>query len=112
MHILACTCPLAVTVQYDEEAYRVQEEDGSVTLALVLNRDTAVNVTVSVNTLDLLNSSIGDAANGELLEFCPLQRYILEGLSNVRRLQSTNALLCSFPEKCPGFVLFVFFLIY
>ena len=63
-----------MTVQYEEELYRVQEEDGSVTLALVLNRDTAVNVTVSVNTLDLLNSSIGDAATGELLEFCPLQR--------------------------------------
>ena len=99
-----------MTVQYEEELYRVQEEDGSVTLALVLNRDTAVNVTVSVNTLDLLNSSIGDAATGELLEFCLLQRYILEGLSNVHSLQSTNALICFFPENIQVSYIFVLLL--
>ena len=101
-----------MTVQYEEELYRVQEEDGSVTLALVLNRDTAVNVTVSVNTLDLLNSSIGDAATGELLEFCLLQKYILEGLSNVRHLQSTTALLYSNPENVQvSYYLYLFLLV-
>ena len=44
-------------------------EDGRVTLVLVLDRAVPFNVTVIVNTLDLLNSSIGDAATGELLEF-------------------------------------------
>ena len=60
--------PLGVTVgvtlcRFEKERYRVEEEDGSVTLALV-------------NTLDLLNSSVGDATTGELLEFC-LPRYSL-----------------------------------
>ena len=45
------------------------EEDGYVTLALVLEGDAAIPVTVSVNTLDLQNTSVGDAATGELLEF-------------------------------------------
>ena len=60
--------PLVVTVQYDRERYSVEEEDGSVTLALVLNRAVHFPVTVSVRTLDLLNSSVGDAATGELSE--------------------------------------------
>ena len=64
--------PLGVTVRYEEELYRIEEEAGYVTLALMLNGDTAVNVTVSVNTLDLLNSSVGDAATGELLKYCLL----------------------------------------
>ena len=67
------TFPLVVTVQYEQERYSVEEEDGSVTLALVLDRAVPFNVTVSVNTLDLLNSSVGDAATGELLEFCLLR---------------------------------------
>ena len=61
--------PLVVTVQFEEEQYRVEEEDGPVTLALVLNRAVPFPVTVIVYTLDLLDSSIGDAATGELLEF-------------------------------------------
>ena len=59
--------PLVVTVRYEEELYSVEEEAGYVTLALVLVGDTAIPVTVSVNTLNLQNSSIGDAATGELL---------------------------------------------
>ena len=57
--------PLGVTVRYEEELYRVEEEAGYVTLALVLEGDAAVDVTVSVNTLDLLNSSFSDAATGK-----------------------------------------------
>ena len=61
---------LVVTVRYEQERYSVEEEDGSVTLALVLDKAVPFPVTVSVNTLNLLNSSVGDAATGELLEFC------------------------------------------
>ena len=60
---------LGVTVQYEEDQYSVDEEAGYVTLALVLDGEASVPVTVIVNTLDLLNSSIGNAATGELLEF-------------------------------------------
>ena len=59
--------PLGVTVRYEEEQYSVEEEAGYVTLALVLEGDTAIPVTVSVNTLDLQDSSVGDAATGKLL---------------------------------------------
>ena len=73
VHLLA-PVPLGVTVRYEQPNYNVSEEDGSVTLALVLggeaSNNTSVPVTVTVRTLDLLNSSYGDAANGELLEFC------------------------------------------
>ena len=58
-----------MTVNYEEELYSVDEETGPVTLALVLNGVASVNVTVIVNTLDLLNSNVGDNATGELLEF-------------------------------------------
>ena len=61
--------PLVVTVRYEQERYSVEEEDGSVTLALVLDRAVPFNVTVIVRTLDLQDSSVGDAATGELLEF-------------------------------------------
>ena len=61
--------PLGVTVRYEEELYRVDEEAGYVTLALVLDGDASVPVAVSVRTLDLLDSSIGDAATGELMQF-------------------------------------------
>ena len=54
-----------MTVRYEEELYSVEEEAGYVTLALVLEGDAAVDVTVSVNTLDLLNSSFSDAATGK-----------------------------------------------
>ena len=64
--------PLGVTVRYEEELYRIEEEAGYITLALVLEGDTAIPVTVSVNTLDLLNSSVRDAATGELLKHCLL----------------------------------------
>ena len=58
-----------VVVQYEQERYSVEEQAGSVTLALVLDKAVPFDVTVTVNTLDLQNSSVGDAATGELLEF-------------------------------------------
>ena len=58
-----------VAVRYDRERYSVEEEGGPVTLALVLDRAAPFNVTVIVDTLDLQDSSVGDAATGELLEF-------------------------------------------
>ena len=72
----ACTCLsscsflscLVVTVRYDQDRYTVIEETGYVTLALVLEEDAPFPVTVSVNTLDLQDSSVGDAATGELLK--------------------------------------------
>ena len=60
--------PLGVTVRYEEERYNVSEEAGYVTLALVLSGDTEIPVTVSVNTLDLQNNSVGDAATGKLFK--------------------------------------------
>ena len=63
-----------VTVQYEQERYSVEEEAGPVTLALVLDRAVPFNVTVFVNTLDLLDSSVGDAATGELyIEILPVK---------------------------------------
>ena len=56
-----------VTVQYEEELYSVEEEAGYVTLALVLDGEASVPVTVTVRTLNLLDSSVGDAATGELM---------------------------------------------
>ena len=67
--ILLLLFSLVVTVQYEQERYSVQEEAGPVTLALVLDRAVPFPVTVIVNTLDLQDSSVGDAATGELLEF-------------------------------------------
>ena len=76
--------PLGVTVRYKQENYTVQEEDGSVTLALVLEGEASINtsvpVTVIVRTLDLQDSSVGDAATGELLKFCLLARCSLQGI--------------------------------
>ena len=69
--------PLVVTVQFEKEQYRVEEEDGPVTLALVLNRAVPFPVTVIVYTLDLQDSSVGDAATGELLEFCLWKNVLL-----------------------------------
>ena len=81
MHMLMLApVSLGVTVNYDRKSYTVQEEDGSVTLALVLDGNASVPVTVIVNTLDLQDSSIGDAATGELLEFCLLARCSLQGI--------------------------------
>ena len=60
---------LGVTVRFEEEQYCIVEKTGYVTLALVLDGDTSVPVTVTVRILDLLNSSIGDAATGELMQF-------------------------------------------
>ena len=61
--------PLDVTVRYEEEMYSVDEEAGYVTLALVLEGNVSVPVTVTVRTLDLQDRSIGDAATGELMQF-------------------------------------------
>ena len=69
---MLASIPLDVTVSYEQQNYTVQEEDGSVTLALVLDGEASVNVTVTVRTQDLLDSSYGGAATGELLEFCLL----------------------------------------
>ena len=60
---------LGVAVRYEEEMYSVDEETGYVTLALVLEGNASVPVTVTVRALDLLDSSVGDAATGEVLEF-------------------------------------------
>ena len=57
--------PLGVTVRYEEEIYSVDEEAGYVTLALVLEGNASAPVTVTVRTLDLLDSSYEDAAIGE-----------------------------------------------
>ena len=78
--VLAFTClsscsylfPLGVTVRYDEQRYSVEEEARYVTLSLVLEGDAAIPVTVSVNTLDLLDSSVGDNATGKLLHAAQL----------------------------------------
>ena len=56
---------LGVTVLFEDEHYRVEENTRFVTLALVLDGDASVPVTVTVRTLDLLNSSVGDAATGK-----------------------------------------------
>ena len=77
VHTCACTClsscsslfPIGVTVRYEQEHYIVNEEAGYVTLALVLEGDAAIPVKVSVNTLGLQDSSVGDAATGEILKF-------------------------------------------
>ena len=58
-----------MTVQYEEEVYRVDEEAGYVTLALVVGGDASIPVTVSVRTLDLLDGNIGDASTGEFMWF-------------------------------------------
>ena len=62
--------PLVVTVQYEWERYTIAEGAGPVTLALVLDKAVSFSVTVIVNTLDLQNSSVRDAATGGLLAFC------------------------------------------
>ena len=58
-----------MTVRYEQDRYIVSEETGLVTLALVLEGDAPFPVTVSVSTLNLLDSNVGDAATGELLKF-------------------------------------------
>ena len=57
-----------MTVRFGEERYRVEEEAGRVTLALVLDKAVPFPVTVIVNTLDLQDRSVGEAATSELLE--------------------------------------------
>ena len=59
-------CHLGWTIQYEEKLYRVAEKADYITLALVLDKDAPFPVTVIVNTLDLVDSSVGDAATGEL----------------------------------------------
>ena len=75
--MLSCYFILVVRVQYEQDRYTVVEEVGYVTLALVLEGEAPFPVTVIVNTSDLLNSSIGDAATGELLKLSVLN--ILQG---------------------------------
>ena len=71
-----------MTVQYEEELYSVEEEAGYVTLALVLDGEAAVPVTVTVRTLDLLNSSVGGAATGKL--------YILDHCAVLQRMKNVS----------------------
>ena len=71
--LLCCFPILVVVVQYEQERYSVEEEAGPVTLALVLDKAVPFPVTVIVRTPNLLDSSVGDAATGELLEFCLLR---------------------------------------
>ena len=59
---------LAVTVRYENETYTVEEGE-FFTLALVLEGEAVIPVTVSVNTLNPTNNSVGDAAIGELGKF-------------------------------------------
>ena len=66
-----------MTVRYDQDRYTVSEETGYVTLALVLEGDAPIPVTVSVNTLNLLDSNVGDAATGELLKSATSRNYHL-----------------------------------
>ena len=69
LHLALAPIDVIPRIQYEEEWYRVQEEAGYVTLALVLEGTTSVTVTVTVRTLDLQDSSYG--ATGELFElFC------------------------------------------
>lgn len=66
------TCPcidVILCIQYEEEWYRVQEEAGYVTLALVLKGNASVPVTVTVRTLGLQDSSVGATPTGELFRF-------------------------------------------
>ena len=83
VHLLA-SVPLGVAVRYEQQNYTVQEEDGAVTLALVLEGEASINtsvpVTVTVRILDLQDSSVGGAATGELLEFCLLARCSFQGI--------------------------------
>ena len=60
---------LGVTVQFEKELYRVEEKTRYVTLSLVLDGEASVPVTVTVRTLYLLDSNVGDAATGELMQF-------------------------------------------
>ena len=69
IHSALSHSPLVVTVKYEEEQYSVEEEAGYVTLGLVLKGDAPFPVTVSVNTLYLQNSSVGNAATGKVLKF-------------------------------------------
>ena len=62
-------------MRFEEEQYCVVEKTGYVTPALILDGDTSVPVTVTVRTLDLLNSSIGHAATGEFA-FCILMNIL------------------------------------
>ena len=57
-----------MTARYEAEIYCVDEKTGYVTLALVLDGETSVPVTVTVRTLDLLDSNFGDTATGELMQ--------------------------------------------
>ena len=73
-----------VAVQYEQEQYGVEEEARRVTLALVLDEAVPFPVTVIVNTLDLQDSSVGDAATGELLEFCLWGNVLLPFYDNLQ----------------------------
>ena len=68
LHLALAPIDVIPRIQYEEEWYRVQEEARYVTLALVLEGNTSVPVTVTVRTLDLLYSSAGATPTGELLK--------------------------------------------
>lgn len=60
------TCsPIAdVSVHFSQEVYRVNESSGPATLELVLEGTAAIPVMVTVGTLQLLDSSVGEEATG------------------------------------------------
>ena len=78
-----------MTARYDQGRYSVEEEVGPVTLALVLDKAVPFLVTVTVRTLDLLDTGVGDAASGELLEFC-LWRNVCDSVIICSCLPRTN----------------------
>ena len=80
-----------MTVCYENETYSVEEEAGVVTLALVLEGDAAIPVTVSVITRNLTNSSVGDAATSELLKSICMPHSLLGGISIITRAYIQNA---------------------
>ena len=80
-----------MTVCYENETYSVEEEAGVVTLALVLKGHAAIPVTVSVITQNLTNSSVGDAATGELLKSICMPHSLLGGIYIITRAYIQNA---------------------
>ena len=68
LHLALASIDVIPHIQYEEEWYRVQEEAGYVTLALVLEGSTSIPVTVTVRTLDLQDSSAAATPTGELLK--------------------------------------------
>ena len=101
--ILLLLFPLVVTVQYEQERYSVEEEAGRVTLALVLDKAVPFPVTVIVNTLDLLNSSVGDAATADV-DYTPRGPFEITFPAGITRQEYTVDIIDDFiPENSEFF---------